>query len=82
MEATAKRNQEIIDTVQESETDVRRKARLRVDHRRALTALAAVTLRYQVHNEFAQARQASVDAELRESEARIRARVRRITGGE
>lgn len=67
MHATAKKPTEIIDTIRETETDVRRRARLNLAHRRALFALAAVTLRYQVHNEF---------AELRESETRIHVRGR------
>lgn len=73
MPALAKRPTEIIDTILESETDVRRKARINLAHRRALFALAAVTLRYQVHNELSVARRSS-EEELRESERRIRVR--------
>lgn len=75
MQATAKKPTEIIETIHESETDVRRRDRLNLAHRRALHALACVTLRYQVHNELSVARRDSED-ELRESEARIRARGR------
>jgi hypothetical protein len=72
MNATAKKPTEIIDTMHASDTDIGRRTRLNLAHRRALFALAAVTLRYQVHNELAQAR-ADTEAE-RESEMRLRAR--------
>jgi hypothetical protein len=65
MSALPKNPTEILDTVHDAETDVRRKARVDLAHRRALHDLAWVTLRYQVHNEF---------SALREGEIRIRAR--------
>jgi hypothetical protein len=61
--------------VHQTETDDRRRARLNLAHRKALRALACVTLRYQVHNELSAARRDS-EAEIRESESRIRARGR------
>ena len=66
---------ELIDTVLDGETDVRRRARLNLAHRKALRALACVTMRYQVHNELSAARRDS-EAELRESESRVRVRGR------
>ena len=70
----SRRHTEILDTIHESETDIRRKARVSLAHRRALFSLAAVTLRYQVHNELAQARADSEAERERESETRLRAR--------
>jgi hypothetical protein len=75
MPATAKRSPAFPETFHEPEPDDRRRALLRVDHRRALSALAAVTLRYQVHNELSVARRQS-EADLRESESRVRTRPR------
>ncbi len=75
MQATAKKSTEIIETLHGPETDAIRRARLKLEHRKALHALASVTLRYQVHNELSVARRES-EAEFRESESRIRARGR------